>query len=398
MDESFAGKSRRDWIQETRRKAFEDTKWDIQARSYYLDRDKFDDSKSEAWALGGSIGFKTGYFRDRFALGATGYTSQKLNGPEDKDGTLLLKPGQESYTVLGEIYGEALLWDGARLSLGRRAIDTPYINRNDSRMTPNTFQEVALQGLVGGGDQPEWRYGFGYFDKIKERNSDEFVSMSIDAGSPSNVKEGVYAGGVNYKSGDFSIGGIDYWSDNIINIFYTEAKYTHQINDAWKLNLAAQYTDEKSVGNNAIGDFTANQWGVKAELAYGGALFTTAYTSNTSDSGMKNPWSGYPGYTSVQVDDFNRAGEDAFMLRAGYNFSGVPGLSAYALWVNGSDPKGSTVYAEDEYDVNLQWNVPSGMLKGLMLRLRYAKIDQNAPGSPTLTDFRFMVYYDPPGF
>ncbi len=57
-------------------------------------------------ALGGYAGFKTGYFRDRLAFGATVYTSQKLYGPEDKDGTGLLQTGQEGYTVLGEVYGQ----------------------------------------------------------------------------------------------------------------------------------------------------------------------------------------------------------------------------------------------------------------------------------------------------
>ena len=400
MDEAFAAKSRRDWIRDSRRKAFKDTKWDIQARSYYLDRDKFDDSQSEAWALGGSVGFKTGYFRDRFAFGATGYTSQKLIGDEDKDGTSLLAPGQEGYTVLGEIYGEALLWEGARFTAGRKAFDTPYINRNDSRMTPNTFTAAVLQGISGGGDRPEWRYGFGYFDEIKEKNSEDFVSMSEDAGAPDGVDEGVWAGGVNFKSGDFSIGAIEYWSSDIINIFYTEAKYTHQINDKAKMNFAAQYTDEESVGDELLtgSDFSADQWGVKAELAYGSALFTAAYTSTGNDTSMKAPWSGYPGYTSVQVDDFNRAGEDAWMLRAQYNFQSVKGLSVYGLFVSGSDPTGDTVYGEDEADFNLQWNVSDGPLKGLMLRLRYAMIDQNSPGTGELNDFRFMVYYDPPKF
>ena len=399
MDEAFAAKKHTDWVRETRRKAFKDTKWDIQARSYYLDRDKFDDSQSEAWALGGSVGFKTGYFRDRFAFGATGYTSQKLSGDEDKDGTLLLKPGQEGYTVLGEIYGEALLWEGARFTAGRKGFDTPYINRNDVRMTPNTFTAAVLQGLVGGGDAPEWRYGFGYFDEIKERNNDEFVSMSEDAGAPDGVDEGVWAGGVNFKSGAFSLGAIDYWSEDIINIFYTEAKYTLKVDDNSKFNFAAQYTDQESVGDELLtgSDFSADQWGVKAEFGYKGALFTAAYTSTGNGTSMKGPWSGYPGYTSVQVNDFNRAGEDALMLRVGYNFKSVPGLGVYGLCVDGSDPEGSTVYEEDECDMNLQWNA-QGALKGLMVRLRYAQIEQSSPGSPELTDFRFMVFYDPPRF
>jgi hypothetical protein len=400
MDEAFAAKRKSDWVRETRRKALADTKFDIQGRSYYFDRNKFDDSESEAWALGGSIGLKTGYFRERFAFGATAFTSQRLMGDEDKDGTLLLAPGQEGYTVLGEAYAEVLLWEGARLTAGRKAFDTPYINRNDVRMTPNTFTAAVLQGIAGGGERPEWRYGFGYFDSIKERNSDEFVSMSEDAGAPAGVDEGVWAGGANFTSGPFSIGAIDYWSNDVVNIFYTEAKYVFTVNDHAKLNLAAQYSDQTSVGDELLtgGDFSANQWGVKAELAWGGALFTTAYTSTADSGSMKTPWSGYPGYTSVQVDEFNRAGEDAWMLRAAYNFKSVPGLGVYGLCVNGSDPEGDTLYAENECDLNVQWNVKEGRLKGLMLRLRYAHITQDSPASPTTDDFRFMIFYDPVRF
>src|SRR5688572_11530955 len=158
LDESFGDRTHAEWVRETRRQAWKDTKWDVQLRSYYLDRDKYDDSESEAWAIGGSVGLKTGYFRERFAMGATAYTSQRLHGPEDKDGTLLLQPGQHGYTVLGELYGEFLINPKTRLSFGRRAIDTPYINRNDSRMTPNTFEAITIQGLYGGGDgEGEWR-------------------------------------------------------------------------------------------------------------------------------------------------------------------------------------------------------------------------------------------------
>jgi len=47
---------------------------------------------------------------------------------------------------------------------------------------------------------------------------------------------------------------------------------------------------------------------------------------------MQSPWSGYPGYTSVQVQDFNRAGENAFMVKGSYDFTrlGLEGVSAYA--------------------------------------------------------------------
>lgn len=398
LQDSF-GPSREAWIADTRRKAFEDTRFDVQARTFFLTRDKYDGSESEAWALGGSAGLKTGYFREFFAFGATGYTSQKLHGPEDKDGTLLLAPGQEGYTVLGEVYGEFLLGQGTRLTLGRRGFDTPYINRNDARMTPNTFQAAVLQGLYGDSkENGEWRFGAGYFDKIKERNSEDFVSMARDAGAPAGVERGVYSLGANYSLGDLSVGAIGYYSDDIIGIFYTEAKYAFALSGDWKLRAGLQYSDQSSNGDQLLKGtrFDSHQWGAKAELVRGGALFTAAYTDAGGNANMQNPWSGYPGYTSVQVEDFNRDGESAWMLRAGYDFASVKGLGVYALYVDGSDPSAPTEFARQEADFNVQWKVPEGMFKGLMVRLRYAQVSQDDPASDDLKDLRIMVFYDPP--
>jgi hypothetical protein len=67
----------------------------------------------------------------------------------------------------------------------------------------------------------------------------------------------------------------------------------------------------------------------------------------------------------------------------------------YGLYVNGSDPDSPSEYAKDEWDLNLQWDVPEGPLKGLMARLRYAEVDQDAPGVSTLKDLRVMVYWTP---
>jgi len=397
LDGSFGPLTYEAWVRETRRKAFQDTDWKFQARTYYIDRDKYDDSESEAWAIGGSAGFKTGYFRERFAFGATLYGSAPLYAPDEKDGTLLLKPGQEGYAVLGEAYVETLLSEDLQMTVGARTFDTPYLNKNDSRMAPNTFLAAALQGLHGDGKQVgQWRWGAGYFDKIKERNSDEFVAMSDDAGA--SIKRGVYASGVNYSKGDLSIGAINYWSSNVINIFYTEAKYGVPVGEHAKLKFAAQYSDQRSVGDDRLtgSDFDAHQWGVKAELEIGSALLTTAYSDASGDRDMTAPWSGYPGYTSVQVEDFNRAGEAAWLLRASYAFPKHTGLSAYALYVAGSDPDAPSAYGRGETDFNLQWSPPEGPLTGLLVRLRYALVAQDDPGDTDTRDLRVMVFYDLP--
>jgi hypothetical protein len=102
----------------------------------------------------------------------------------------------------------------------------------------------------------------------------------------------------------------------------------------------------------------------------------------------------------VQVQDFNRAGEDAFMVKGSYDFSriGLDGVTAYALWVHGWDAinpsTGAEVFQQDEYDGDLQWRPKSGAPKGLWFRVRYAHVDQRGVGHATLDDFRVIINYD----
>jgi hypothetical protein len=112
---------------------------------------------------------------------------------------------------------------------------------------------------------------------------------------------------------------------------------------------------------------------------------------------MRNPWGGYPGYTSVQVEDFFRAGEQAIMLRAQYDFSnlGFKGVSAYGLWVHGfavNSPEDN----QDELDANLQWTPKGGPLRGMSYRVRYAYVRQHGDGDPDIQDFRVIINYDFP--
>lgn len=384
---------------EERSPFFDDSRVSAQLRSFYFNRDKFDSSRSEAWTIGGSVTYKSGYMADRLALGGTVYGSYKLYGPDDYDGTLLLKPGQQSYTVLGQAYGEFKFTDRIFGAVGRKEYNTPYINTFDVRMTPNTFEGITAYGTAGGKDGlPAWRFGGGYITKIKEKNSDQFVWMSKDAGA--NVDRGVYLAGANVEQKDLSVGAINYYSQDIINIFYTEAKYALPLAGGSKLKLAAQFSDQQNTGDNLLTgqEFSAHQWGLKGDLGVGAALFTLAYTDTASGTNMRSPWSGYPGYTSVQVEDFNRAGESAALVKMSYDFSkqGIKGTSAYALWVHGTGVS-SPAYNEDEADFNLQWTADKGdAWRGMSIRLRYARINQRGGGDPAINDFRLILNYDFP--
>jgi hypothetical protein len=390
-------------LHESRLVGLRDTTFSVLLRSFYLDRDNFNTSESEAWTLGGSAGVKTGYFGNFIAFGATNFTSQRLSGPEDRDGTQLLQTGQRSYDVLGEIYGQFRLTDQITGVAGRRAFDTPFINTHDSLMTPNTFQVYGVQGVIGDSDTRTLRFGGGYVDRIKTRNSDVFISMATAAGAPAGVARGVYVAGAVYKASNRSIGVVDYYSEDIINIAYAEFKGTIPLTNRLRLRFAAQYTGQHSTGDNLLTgkSFSTNQYGLKAELVIGTTLLTVARTITSkgtsggagSGTDIRSPWGSYPGYTKVQVEDFDRAGEDATMLRAAYNFPKITGLSLYALWVHGSRPDDVKQYAQQEYDFNIRWTAQGGTLKGLDLGARYAHIAQAGPNDQHEDELRLILNY-----
>jgi hypothetical protein len=399
MPDSFDHRPIEALLRESRLVGLRDTTINAQVRSFYLDRNNFDTSESEAWALGGSVGFKTGYFADFIALGATEYTSQRLDGPYEKDGTKLLQPKQQSYTVTGELYGRFRLTDTLLATVGRYGFDTPFINTQDSLMTPNTFMVYAIQGAATSEDRrANLRFGAGFVDKIKPRNAQDFESMATAAGAPSGVERGVYVAGANFKTGQFSIGAVEYYSADIINIIYAESKYAVPLGRRSSLRFGVQYVDQHSTGDLLLTgkSFTTDQYGLKTEIGLGPALLTVARTltavgteSHGSGTDIRSPWGGYPGYTSVQIENFDRAGENATLLRAAYNFPKLTALSVYGLWVNGSTPNVAKQYAQREYDLNLQWKG----VKGLTLLARYGHVSQGGPSDQHEDELRLAAYY-----
>ena len=145
---------------------FRDSLMQFVARTYYLGRDNFDGSKSQAWAAGGWIAFRSGLIGDLFGVHAAYYTSQKLFGPLDEDGTKLLAPGQNSLGMLGQIYGRVQIVD-QEIRGGRQLVDTPLINPQDNRMVPNTFEGATLVSLPD--KDRNYDYALGYLWTVKQR-------------------------------------------------------------------------------------------------------------------------------------------------------------------------------------------------------------------------------------
>ena len=358
-----------------------DTELALKPRTYYLFQEKPDKSKSEAWAGGGSIAYESGWLLDRVAIGAEAFTSQRLYGPADRDGTLLLDQGQKGYTVLGQAYGKIKLSEDHVISLYRQEYNTPYVNTHDSRMTPNTFEGYSLRGKFGDGKEgPGLKYGGGYIPEIKKRDSDHFVSMSEATGPNVTAKRGVATMGGLFSLKEFSFGAMEYYTPDILNILYAEAKYKYRLADGLRVKLAAQFTDQRSVGDHLLtGSFFDTQaWGLSADVSYGGAVLGLAFTRTSREAAMQSPWGAYPGYTSSIIRDFDQAGENAFLVRLSYDFSGIglDGLSAFASYARGWDvvdpSSGRSLPGEEEFDVTVDFRPKKSFFGNFWFRARGA--------------------------
>jgi hypothetical protein len=380
-----------------------DSKAAFNIRSYY--RDNLSNAPTgatwnEAWAAGGSFAFESGRLFDRISGGLVVYTSFPVYAPLDRDGTGLLAPGQQPYGVVGQLYGKVHLWDTHEIIAGRYLYDTPFLGPHDNRMTPNTFYGYVLHGTFGdeasGG--PALRYGGGYIAAMKERNDINFISMSRTAGASEDRGTGVLGG--MFSWGPVRLGAIDYFTQDTINIFYTEGKYGAALGD-FTGALMGQFAAQSSTGTNLLNGGTywaTNQFGVQGQLGYNYGILTAAYTVVNPGFPMQVPWSANPFYTDAQILAFNRAGENAVLFGASYVFTrlGLPGVGASVQYFRGwtDAPAAGAPLVEDEWNFNLEWRPTWKPLQGLSLRARYglAKTDQNNIRT-TFDEVRLILNY-----
>ena len=374
---------------------FKGSRIELKSRTVYLDRDFASRAVHESFATGGSLMFRSGKWKDFFRVHAEVFTSQKLYGDIDRDGARLLRDKQKELTVLGTAYAQ-FDYKKVRLRAGRQDFSLPYVNRNNSRMIPNTFEALIINMKQG-----KIEMLGGYIDKMKKRNSGSFVSMSKAAGVAGDSDEGTTMAGVLFSPNDnLNIRALNFYTFDVFNIFYSEINYTKSLNKKDGIRLSAQFTDQRSVGDELLSTspFKTQVWSVVGRYGFKGAILRAAY-SGTSESGtISSPYGGYPGYISLMKSDFNRAGEQAWMVGLSYNFSsiGLDGVSMntkYASGYNAEDfSSGAIRPDQQEFDITLDFYPPAGRpLSGFWFRLRGAKRWQD--GLVDTHDIRAYINY-----
>jgi hypothetical protein len=374
---------------------FRDMDVNARLRSFYFNRQNDNGTASEAWTLGGWVNVASGWLLDTFAVGATYYTSLPAYAPADRPGSLTLTPGQGEIGVFGEAWGALRYKDYALLRGYRLRIDEGYLNPQDNRMLPNTFEAVTVSGTV------DWaRYDVGYVTNIKPRDSNNFVSMSSQAGAPGSDKGLILTALSLAPSENLAIYAGNYYALDVFNTAFAKAEYTLPISGDLKLQFGLQYTDQRSVGGALVGDFATWNVGAGMRAVWRGLTLAGAAHFTGADASISSPWGTWPGYLSMLVTDFDRANEKAFGVGLRYDFGGsllpfrIPGLTVYLAYVQGNDridpATGIAQPTTREGDLDIIYSVPG--VKGLSLRFRNAYVSRG--NSTLLKDFRIIVNYE----
>ncbi len=388
------------WFQQRLQKLppfFADTHLEVRFRTYYLRKDRAfpvlgDDGLSEAWAMGGSISYRSGWLADLLRFELEGFTSQPIVAPDARDDTFLLAPGQDGYGVLG-IANARIRYEGIALTGFRQHLDLPYVNRQDNRMTPNTFEAITLEKPEG-----EYRFSAGYAWTIKLRNSDEFESFTEALGLSQD--RGFAHGAVVWvPREELQMGALVGIFPDVVAGLYSEISFAHDVADGVEARIDGQFTYQWEIGEDLAGDLFDDTWtlGIRGSTSYAGAVFRLGF-SITGPNPNLSPFGTNPSYVDLMQRTFNAEDEKALLASVSYDFSslGAEGLSAILNFVAGFDGERLGVRSDSrEIDLTLDYKVRGGWLESFWLRVRGSWL-QDDEASRDGSDVRVILRYDFP--
>jgi hypothetical protein len=371
----------------------------IVSRTYYMSRENFDGSRSRAWAGGGWIAYRSGLIGDVLGIQAAFYTSQRLYGPFDESGTRLLNPDQKPLNMLGQAFGRMVLFD-QEFRGGRQLIDTPLINPQDNRMVPNTFSGATWNSVPE--KDRNYDYVFGYLWNVKQRDSNDFISMSDALVGDRVFNEGAYFGMIKYRPfTGLSLILMDYNIEHFINSGFAQAEYAFPAEAHLpKLSVGANLITQRSFGPDVVGyAFSTHQASGKVQVQYAGWTAFAAASATGDDARIFSPFGTKPNYTDMQQVSFDNPGEKAAGASIAYDFKelGLSGLTAGAWYTKGWDAvdplTAFRIPDRRELDLWIQYRPSEGPFKGLRAKLQYGNVWQRDNVRDTQPEFRAILDY-----
>ena len=408
-----------------------DSKATLGLRNFYFSNDNRDGtaapSKTEEWAQGFMLDFKSGYTGGTVgvgidALGLMGITLDSGKGrhvgstmiPSDGDNSAV-----DEWSRLG-LTGKVKM-SKTELRYGTLIPKLPILVANDGRVLPQTFEG----GQITSGEFKDLTLTGGRIEHATGRGSTDQTGLSVAGGTRESNKFD-FAGGDWKLTKDLTA---QYYYANLDD-YYTQHFFglihTLTISENQSLKTDLRYFKTDSSGENSsvtsgyrISGFTESgdgeidnrTWSAALIYTVGGHAVTAGYQSVSDGSNFTqlNQGSlvdkGAGGtslylYTDRLIQSFTRAGENTAFGQYAYDFAavGIPGLKASVIYLSGDNIKTTSGSDQKEWerDFTLDYVVQSGALKNVAFGWRNGK--SNSEAARNQDQNRVFVSYSIPLF
>lgn len=390
-----------------------DSKATLGMRNFYFNNDNRDGtaapSKTEEWAQGFMLDFKSGYTDGTVGfgvdtLGLLGITLDTGKGrhvgssmiPSDGDNHAV-----DEWSRLG-LTGKVRM-SKTELRYGTLIPKLPILVANDGRVLPQTFEG----GQVTSSEFKDLTLTGGRIEHATGRGSTDQTGLTAMGGTRES-NQFAFAGGDWKVTKDLTAQYYYAHLDNYYNQQFFGLIHTLAFSDNQSLKTDLRYFKTDSSGENSSGTsgyrisgYTKNGDGVidnriwSATFIYslGAHAITAGYQSVSDGSSFTqlNQGSlvdkGAGGsslylYTDRLIQSFTRAGERTSFGQYAYDFAalGVPGLKASVMYLSGDNIKTRSGDNQKEWerDIFLDYVIQSGALKGVGFGWRNGKSNSEA--------------------
>ena len=349
-----------------------------------------------AYAVAGHLHLNTQRWNG-LMVGAEAYTVLNL-GDKQKDLNInndFFDANGESFILLSQAYLDGK-WGNTEIKLGRQSLDTPHADSDDLRMIPNYFEVYRVTNT----DIDDLTLSAGFINRMagweNGVDSSEFVNVGKTLGADQNM-DGVYYASASYEGvKDLSLSLWYYNYNNIANVIYAEAGYSHELSKNISIILGLQYDGSQDTGDRLLGKQDARTYGISLETSFTdiGVTVLAAYNQDNGDTGaMGLSLGGGPFFTSMEdqtLDALGTAGS-AWIIGAGYDFGklGVDDL-AFGVAYGSFNADDSSVYQSREIDAVLEYNFNDK----ISASVAYASVKFKVNGMEDYDQFRVIANYN----
>jgi len=377
-----------------------DSKFDLNLRTFYFNRDRVSGSRPDSVALsqGLRLDYQSGYVNDLIGFDASVFATGALSAEDNEGGTGTLRTlgngEQQGYGKLGQAYIKLKLGENSGIHIGRQTINTPLLDDSDSRSTPSSTQ--AIYAFTQHDNLNLYAI---WSDRASAKTDEKFRRYTDTNGDDYSI--GIVGGSYAFDSGlnlDLAYGE----ADNILSQAYVSASYPIQISDRDQLNLNGTFYRGDADGEGAqagVGaDYSSNLYSLSAQWVRDNKKFLIAYQAVNGDEyqeswdNFSNDDTGLYSSNSVQVLDFDRAEERSIQARFDYDVPNIEGLSLMARYISGDNIERSDGLEGKEWERNFEVRYAFQDIDGLSVRLRNATV--RSTETTGLNENRLILNYN----